>query len=84
MTGVQTCALPIYTNTNIIRTLKNINKNIHILAGRDLPNIESTVKEYQYYNPAIEAEYIDYTKELPQLEAPEELLKYINLYLYND
>ncbi len=73
-----------YTNTNIIRTLKNINKNMHILAGRDLPNIESTVKEYQYYNPAIEAEYIDYTKELPQLEAPEELLKYINLYLYND
>ena len=49
-----------------------------------IEKIESTVKEYQYYNPAIEAEYIDYTKELPQLEAPEELLKYINLYLYND
>lgn len=73
-----------YTNANIIRTLKNINKSIHIIAGRELPGIESTIKEYQYYNPAIEAEYIDYTKELPQLEAPEEVLKYINLYLCND
>lgn len=73
-----------YTNANIIRTLKNINKNIHILAGNELPDIKAAVKEYQYYNPAIEAEYIDYTKGLPQLEAPEEVLKYINLYLYND
>lgn len=73
-----------YTNTNIIRTLKEINKNIHILAGREIPDIENVIKEYQYYNPAIEAEYIDYTKELPQLESPEEVLKYINLYLYNN
>lgn len=73
-----------YTNANIIHTLKNINKNIHILAGREVPDIKATVIEYQYYNPAIEAEYIDYTKELPQLEAPKEILKYINLYLYNN
>lgn len=73
-----------YTNANIIRTLKNINRNIHILAGRELSGIKEIVKEYQYYNPAIEAEYIDYTKELPQLESPEEVLKFINLYLYND
>lgn len=73
-----------YTNANIIRILKNINNNIHILAGHELPDIKATVKEYQYYNPAIEAEYIDYTKGLPQLEAPDEVLKYINLYLYND
>lgn len=73
-----------YTNANIIHILKNINKNIHILAGRELPDIKATVKEYQYYNPAIEAEYINYTKELPQLESPEEVMKYINLYLYND
>lgn len=72
-----------YTNANIIRTLKNINKNIHILAGREIPDMKATVKEYQYYNPAIEAEFINYTKGLPQLEAPEEVLKYINLYLCN-
>ncbi len=71
-----------YTNANIIRTLKNINQNIHILASREIPNIESTIKEYQYYNPAIEVEYIDYTRLLPQLESPEEVLKYIQLYLY--
>lgn len=73
-----------YTNANIIRTLKNINKNIHILAGREIPNIENTINEYQYYNPAIEVEYIPYTKELPQLEAPDEILKFINLYLENE
>lgn len=73
-----------YTNANIIRTLKNINNNIHILAGAEISNIESDIKEYQYYNPAIEAEFIDYTKKLPQLEAPEEILKYINIYLYNE
>lgn len=73
-----------YTNANIIRTLKNINNSIHILAGAELPGILSDIKEYQYYNPAIEAEYINYTKGLPQLEAPDEVLKYINLYLCND
>lgn len=72
-----------YTNADIIRTLKNINKNIHILAGRELSEMETTIKEYQYYNPAIEAEYIDYTKGLPQLEAPDEIIKYIQLYLLN-
>lgn len=73
-----------YTNTNIIHTLKDINKNIHILAGSELSDIKTIIKDYQYYNPAIEAEFIEYTKELPQLESPEEILKYINLYLCND
>lgn len=72
-----------YGNANIIGTLKSINHNIHILAGRELPGIESIVKEYQYYNPAIEAEYIDYTRKLPQLEKPEEILKFIHLYTDN-
>lgn len=73
-----------YTNATIIGTIKNINKNIHILAGHEITGIKANMKEYLYYNPAIEVEYIDYTKELPQLEAPEEVLKYINLYLYNE
>ncbi len=72
-----------YANANIVRTLRSINQNIHILAGREIPNIESSMKEYQYYNPAIEIEYLDYTKELPQLEAPDEVMKYIDLYLYH-
>ena len=41
-----------------------------------------TIKEYQYYNPAIEVEYMDYVRKLPQLEAPDEIVKYIRLYLY--
>lgn len=73
-----------YTNANIVNTLKNINKNIHIISGHELPEIEQDIKEYQYYNPAIEVEYIDYAKFLPQLEVPKEVMKYINLYLCND
>ncbi|MBS6396472.1 MAG: alpha/beta hydrolase [Clostridiales bacterium] len=70
-----------YSNANIVRTLKNINKNIHIIAGHELPGIEADMKEYQYYNPAVEVEYIEFTKLLPQLEAPDELMKLIDLYL---
>ncbi len=73
-----------YTNANMVCTLKNINKNIHILAGLEHAGIENTMKEYLYYNPAIETEFIPYTKELPQLEAPDEVLKYIQLYLCNE
>ena len=72
-----------YTNANIIQTLKNINNNIHILAGAEVPGIKEIIREYLYYNPAIETEYIPYTKGLPQLEAPSMVLKYINLYLGN-
>lgn len=71
-----------YTNVNIVRSLKSINKNIHILASAELPDIRKTIKEYQYYNPAIEVEYMDYVRKLPQLEAPDEIVKYIRLYLY--
>ena len=72
-----------YLNTDITRVLKETNKNIHILAGREITDIKGIIKEYQYYNPSIEAEYIDYTRELPQLEAPKEIMKYLNIYLYN-
>jgi len=70
-----------YTNANIVRSLKSINKNIHILCSAELPDMHKKMKEYQYYNPAIEVEYLDYVKRLPQLETPDEILKYLQLYL---
>ncbi|MCD8249087.1 MAG: alpha/beta hydrolase, partial [Lachnospiraceae bacterium] len=73
-----------YTSIDIIRSLKSINKNIHILSSAEFTDVRRNMKEYQYYNPVIEVEYIDFVKELPQLEAPEEVLKYINIYLYHD
>ena len=39
------------------------------------------MKEYQYHNPAVEVEYLDYVKELPQLEAPEKVLDYLKIYM---
>lgn len=70
-----------YTNTNVIRALKEINNNVHILASEELPNARKNMKEYQYHNPAVEVEYLDYVKELPQLEAPEKILDYLKIYL---
>lgn len=72
-----------YTNTNIVRSLKLINKNIHILASAELPEIQKRMKEYQYYNPAIEVEYLDYVKRLPQLETPAAIQNFLQLYLYS-
>ena len=70
-----------YTNVNIVRALKEINNNVHILASEELPNIRKNMKEYQYHNPAVEVEYLDYVKELPQLEAPEKVLDYLKIYM---
>lgn len=70
-----------YTNVNVVRALKEIDNNIHILASTELPDAKKNMKEYQYYNPAIEVEYLDYVKELPQLEAPSKITKYLDLYL---
>ena len=70
-----------YTNVNIVRALKEINNNVHILASEELPNIRKNMKEYQYHNPAVEVEYVDYVKELPQLEAPEKVLDYLKIYM---
>ena len=51
------------------------------LASEELPNIRKNMKEYQYHNPAVEVEYLDYVKRLPQLEAPEKVLDYLKIYM---
>ena len=56
----------------------------HITASHfqlSIPNIRKNMKEYQYHNPAVEVEYLDYVKELPQLEAPEKVLDYLKIYM---
>ena len=61
--------------------LEEINNHVHILASEELPNVRKNMKEYQYHNPAVEVEYLDYVKELPQLEAPEKVLDYLKIYM---
>lgn len=70
-----------YMNVNIIHALKEINNNIFIIAGKEIEDIETIVENYIYYNISIESSYITNTKQLPQLEKPDELLKQIDIFL---
>lgn len=70
-----------YMNLNILRELKEINNSILMIGGEKEPEIRTTIDNYKYYNPAIEEVYIPDTKHLPQLEAPDEMLEQIKVFL---
>ena len=70
-----------YMNLNILRELKNINNSILMIGGEKEEDINTTIDNYKYYNPAIEEIYIPDTKHLPQLEAPDEMLEQIKVFL---
>ena len=70
-----------YMNLNILRELKNINNSILMIGGEKEEEIRTTIDNYRYYNPAIEEVYIPNAKHLPQLEAPDEMLEQIKVFL---
>lgn len=70
-----------YMNTNILHELKEINNSILMIGGEAEDDIETTIENYKYYNPAIEEVYIPETKHLPQLESPDEVLEQIEMFL---
>ncbi len=70
-----------YMNINIVHALKEINNSILIVGGANKDGIETTVENYIYYNNAIETAYIKSTKQLPHMEAPEEVLSHIVTFL---
>lgn len=72
-----------YMNMNILHELKEINNSILMIGGEKEKDIVTTIENYQYYNAAIEYVYIPGTKHLPQLEAPDEILEQIKIFLYS-
>ena len=70
-----------YMNANIIHALKEINNNIYLIGGKSKEDITNILDNYCYYNSAIETSYIPQTKQLPHLENPEAVLKYLDIYL---
>ena len=70
-----------YMNLNILHELKEINNSILMIGGEKEGDIITTIENYKYYNPAIEEVYIPNTKHLPQLEAPDEMLEQIRIFL---
>lgn len=70
-----------YMSLNILHELKEINNSILMIGGEKEDDIKNTIENYQYYNPAIEEAYIPNAKHLPQLEAPDEMLEQIKVFL---
>lgn len=70
-----------YMNINILHELKEIDNSILMIGGAEEKDIKTTIENYKYYNAAIEDVYIPETKHLPQLEAPDEILDQINMFL---
>lgn len=71
-----------YININICHALKQIDNSLIILGGGNFPFIAETAEEYTQCNSAIEVEYINNTKYLPQLESPDKILEQINIFFY--
>ncbi len=70
-----------YMNMNILHELKEINHSILMIGGEKEQDIKTTIDNYKYYNAAIEEVYIPETKHLPQLEAPDEIIEQISIFL---
>lgn len=71
----------LYLNININQALKEINNSIIIVAGNKCNHMKSTIDGYTKINLAIDVEYIEDTKLIPQLENPDEFLKSLSIYL---
>ena len=70
-----------YTTGNTINCLTKINNNIYIITGNGNPENNLAASQYQNMLPSIEIVGINDVKQLPQLEAPEEVLGIIKDYL---
>lgn len=68
-----------YLNFDIRFALSSLDKNINVIFGNELQNAEETAKDYVNYNENVSCSFIDKTKMLPQLEAPEKFMKVIHI-----
>ena len=64
-----------YTNINIVHALEKVKNNIYIVCGKENEASRYIIDSYSQHNPFIEAACVDNSKYLPQMEAPEKLLK---------
>ena len=69
-----------YTKCRITSALEKINNSIYIVGGEDEPNINDIIKDYVFYNPAIESSIIERAKHLPHLEHPEEVVQLASMF----
>lgn len=70
-----------YMNMNILHELKEIDNSILMIGGEKEKEIHTIIENYKFYNPAIEDCYIPNTSHLPQLEAPDEIMEQLRMFL---
>ena len=70
-----------YTTINIKHCMKELNNSIFILIGDKTEEKEESARLYQEILPSIEIEYIKDSKELPQMECPDQFIEAIHTLL---
>ena len=73
-----------YTTVNLKHCLKSLTNSIYLIMGKDKDKNDEIADSYQSIMPSIEAETIDRTKQLPQLERPDEFMKKIEIFLEDE
>lgn len=68
-----------YTNVNILCCLSKLNNSIYIITGIKNPENILAAEQYQNHLPSIEIVGIDYTKQVPHIERPDEFIEQINI-----
>ena len=69
-----------YLNADISRALNSINNSLFILEGRKTEERERTVKGYVRLNSAVEYDFIENTEKYPQMENPQAVLEYVDMF----
>ena len=70
-----------YMNISINNAVSSTDICIYIISGCKEPNCSSITAEYQKLNSSIETAVIPETKHLPHLEAPEQFLEQLGIFL---
>ena len=70
-----------YMNMSILNELKEINNSILMIGAEKEKEMKTVIENYKYYNASIEDSYIPNTRHLPQMEAPDEVLEQLRMFL---
>lgn len=70
-----------FTNINMLHALKKLNHSMCIIGGKDLKDIEDTIKDYVSINPSIETELVDNCKQYPHIEQTDAFSDLCSIYL---
>lgn len=66
-----------YVNNTIRYALPKLSNDIHLIFGKEWDHVDNIAESYRSLNDSITCSFVEKTKMLPQLEAPEKILSLI-------